>query len=503
MIRVIIVEDEPPIMRVIAKFIEAFSQTFKIVGTAINGKKALELLETEEVDVVFTDIKMPIMDGLELAQRIRETRPDLMIIIISGFQDFEYARKALRFQVYDYLLKPLTPDAVNNLLGKIEQEIMIRDKQRQRQKIMTLINEKHACPEERSDEAGYGVFLICVGAFPLIPNDSMLPAKSIWEQVNLEKEVSAILHSEESCMCFNGKTTAEMVVVFQVQDKKRIQEVVKDFTYAFQKNSYLPLTLVSTENITELNQIGKVLEQLREKLYTHIKLFTSQVLWLHTKEELDNSLLDLRLIADTLGSSAKLGEEQLKNAFETILEQFLEAKMTQMQATTFFYDTISNIFYREEQLKKESLSLKIDIDTAVSNAVDIKSLAKDIAFILLGESEDEKRLGERKNISDIAQKIEEYLQLNYQKSITTNMLSKKFGFVPSYISKLFRAYKGMSPSEYLTYYRIEKSKQIMLNEPEILCKEVALRVGFNDQYHFSKTFKKQTGIWPTEYVIKK
>ncbi|WP_070001019.1 response regulator transcription factor [Cellulosilyticum sp. I15G10I2] len=503
MIRVMIVEDEPPIMRVITKFIEAFSDEFQVVGTAINGKKAIELLETEEIDVVFTDIKMPVMDGLELTERIRVQKPETIVVIISGFQDFEYARKALQFQVYDYLLKPIAPDAINTVLSKIEKEVFIRDKQKQRQKIMSLINEKHVEEKDIIEQTGYAVFLICVGAFPLIPNDSMLPAKSVWDQMDMEKRLASILLEEENSMFFNGKTAAEMVVVFEVKDKKRIVEAADQLACAFKTDSYLPMTLAATQNIVKLNDIGQVLEALRARLYISIKLFTSQTIWLNVKEEQEHVNLDTQLIAETIRSAAQLGGEQLRNCILTTLVKFSEVNLTQLQIVAFFYDTISSLYFKQDQAGKDTSSLKMDLDTAISNTVDNKSLAKDIAFIILGTNEQDTAFNDKNNIPDIAQKIEEYLQLNYKQSITTNMLSKKFGFVPSYISKLFRAYKGMSPSEYLTYYRIEKSKQIMLNQPDILCKEVATMVGFSDQYHFSKTFKKQAGMWPTEYVIKK
>ncbi len=509
MIRVMIVEDEPPIMRVIVKFVESFNEEFKVIGTAINGKKALELLETNEVDVIFTDIKMPVMDGLELTEKVREKNPNIIVVIISGFQDFEYARKALQFQAYDYLLKPIAPDAIHAVLSKIHKEVSVRAKQKQRKKIMSLINEnsveqQHKEEQEHKiEQAGYAVFLICVGAFPLIPNDSMLPAKGVWDQIDMEKRLGTILLEEEDSMYFNGKTAAEMVVVFKVQDKKRITEVADWLVDVFKAESYLPVTIVSTYNIITINDIGNILEALRARLYVTVKLFTSQMIWLDTKEEQDSSYLDTRLVLETIQAATKLGNEQLRSSIEATLAKFREVHFTQLQVAAFFYEAISSLYFKQDKSGKYTSSIKLDLDTAISNAADDKSLAKDISFIIQGEKGAEIVQGDKNNISDMAQKIEAYLQLNYQQSITTNMLSKKFEFVPSYISKLFRTYKGMSPSEYLTYYRIEKSKQIMLTQPDVLCKEVAAMVGFSDQYHFSKTFKKQTGVWPTEYLIKK
>lgn len=511
MIRVMIVEDEPPIMRVISKFVESFSDEFKVTATAMNGKKALEILETEEVDVVFTDIKMPVMGGLKLTEHIRERWPEMIIIIISGFQDFEYARTALKFQVYDYLLKPIAEDNIHTVLKKVEGVLSVKDKEKQRQKIINLINENHnENPAEKTDnhqEPGYAVILICVGPYPLIPNDSMIPAKSIWEEVNIEEKLTEILLSEENMMCFNGKSAAEMAVVFEAEDEKRIVQAVGELAEMLQSSSSLPVTLVTTHQITKLSNVGEVLKALREKLYIRIKLFASQVVWLDDKEEKENNtlgaVLDTKLIAETIYSASRGESSQLSSYVHTALIKLTEAGFTQLQIVSFFNTVLSTIYLQSQSVNKDTSMLKMDLDIALSNAADAESLAKEISFMILEASGAKGQSVDKNNITDIAQTIEEYLQNNYKESITTNMLSKKFGFVPSYISKLFRAYKGMSPSEYLTYYRIEKSKQMMLSNPDLLWKEVARMVGFNDQYHFSKTFKKQTGIWPTEYVVKK
>ena len=87
----------------------------------------------------------------------------------------------------------------------------------------------------------------------------------------------------------------------------------------------------------------------------------------------------------------------------------------------------------------------------------------------------------------------------YYKNITSDVLSKEFGFVPSYISRLFKRQKGVSPNEYVTKYRIEKAKKLIEENKDLRIKDIADAVGFKEAYYFSKTFKRETGMWPTEY----
>jgi YesN/AraC family two-component response regulator len=129
--------------------------------------------------------------------------------------------------------------------------------------------------------------------------------------------------------------------------------------------------------------------------------------------------------------------------------------------------------------------------------MDYRSLAEDVVSVLSTLKNQKKVQNEKQ--PKLIENIENYLIKNYSSSITSTVLSKEFGFVPSYISRLFRQYKGVSPSEYLTHYRIEKAKQIMRENPELLVKEIADQVGFKEAYYFSKTFKKETGIWPSDY----
>jgi AraC-like DNA-binding protein len=101
--------------------------------------------------------------------------------------------------------------------------------------------------------------------------------------------------------------------------------------------------------------------------------------------------------------------------------------------------------------------------------------------------------------NDILRQIDEYINKNYAAHLNTQTLSRRFGFVPSYISKLFRQYKGMSPSEYLTHIRIEKARELIRSGIDVNVGDIASAVGFSDPSYFSRLFRKMTGLLPTEY----
>lgn len=125
---VIIAEDEHRIRENLVKKIPAIHPRFKIAGAARNGREAIGLAEGEIIHLLITDIKMPVMDGLELIEELYYTRPEIPVIILSGYDDFRYAKKAIHFGVKDYILKPVSQKELSSTLGRLE---ILLDKNRQ------------------------------------------------------------------------------------------------------------------------------------------------------------------------------------------------------------------------------------------------------------------------------------------------------------------------------------------------------------------------------------
>ncbi|MBP3902424.1 MAG: response regulator [Blautia sp.] len=117
--RVMIVDDEPMAVKAIERIIERNCPAFTVVGTAGNGREALEMLPETKPDLVLTDIAMPLMSGLELAKAARETEPEVSFVVISGYQDFQYMRDAIQTGVLDYLAKPIVPSVIVSMMERV------------------------------------------------------------------------------------------------------------------------------------------------------------------------------------------------------------------------------------------------------------------------------------------------------------------------------------------------------------------------------------------------
>ena len=118
--KVILVDDEEEVIDVMEAKIRWNELGFEVVGSATNGVKALELVEKLQPDVVLTDIKMPYMDGLELARRVRADYPNIYIMLCTGFDEFEYAKEAVHLEVEEYILKPVNSVELINIFTKLK-----------------------------------------------------------------------------------------------------------------------------------------------------------------------------------------------------------------------------------------------------------------------------------------------------------------------------------------------------------------------------------------------
>lgn len=138
MYNLIIVDDEDIIRNGLANTIDWNSMGFHVVGTAWNGKKALDMLDTLNPDVILADIRMPGLSGIDLAKKIGEDYPDIYVVILTGFNQFEYAQRAIDYNVFSYLLKPYNSENLQEVFGKLKKTI---DKKKEVESISDIANQ--------------------------------------------------------------------------------------------------------------------------------------------------------------------------------------------------------------------------------------------------------------------------------------------------------------------------------------------------------------------------
>ncbi len=482
MFKVMIVEDEPPIMRSVRSALERADSDFHVEKCCINGVEAKAALENEDFDIVITDIKMPIMTGIELAGWIHENKPNTMVILLSGYQDFEYARRALEYKVFDYIPKPLSRDNIKELTVRIKAEFS-----------------KNTSRTIADGEKYTVVMLACAGTYLLHGADVLTPGERFWADDMINSLMNRILQNGEEYVFFNTNVQSERIIIISTDTMERQEVIVREFAESFGESS-LPLTIVYRAGV-KFKDAGQSIPLLREQLIKRLILGKSQLIpYSNTPETYDNIAIPYsKADIDAVTAAIRSGNtEAVKTNLKKLLLLMRDNSRTQEEVVgllNVILDTYTLNY--PNKLKRPNSTVKREIVTAVAGFTSYEALLTDTASIFMTLKTDDKNTG---RYAQLADEIEEYINKNYNKAITSETLSREFGFVPSYISRIFKRERGISPSEYVTRCRIQAAKDILIANPDIKIKEVANMTGFKEAYYFSKTFKRETGMWPTEFA---
>ena len=493
MIKVLIAEDEPPIARAIARMVSELSPAIKVASCVTNGLDALEYMRRDPVDVVFTDIRMPVMDGLELLQTLRADWPDCLTVILSGHQDFEYSQTALRLGAFDYLLKPISREKMREMLDRLE-DVHARNLLLDAVVSWRAGGKNPGTDISFSKDISYALILAIAGHWPTIADDALSPGAVFWQANDPELLIRDLPGPESDVMTIVGRAAAERIFLLGNSSREKVLALADGLFDRLTQLSALPKTLCVMPGPLDYPNIASAIRVARKYVYSQIGLCSSALL--REPEQRGGSgcaagEAAFSLQPDTLAEALCVrNEKQIDAAVKYSVDAAVRSRMTQM-AFEHFLDTVIH----DRRLSFETKPLKEELSEAILGAASSTGLKADLAQIfcqyVLGEGKAE--------LKGRIDQIERYLSSHYAEEISSDTLSARFGFVPSYLSKVFRRQTGMSPTEYLTKLRVDKAKELLGTRPGLLIRDAALLVGYKDPYYFSKLFKKSTGLWPTQY----
>jgi len=509
MIRVMIVEDEPPSMRRIARMIEQSGMGFEVVSTAGDGEQALERLESTPCDVVFTDIRMPVMDGLQLMDAIRERLPACLIVVISGYQEYAYFSRALRAKAADYLLKPLSKQDMDSLLHRLRGLHEQRQKELLSRRLAAEINrsELPSQPDQASaaPPQKLTICLCCAGAMPYSEDAEMYPGAAAWRHASPEQALREAMPGDGGgfVWMFMGNTPVERILIFDMPARlaDAPDALVRELCDRMMQRTEIPISCAYTPAGVPLHRAGSAIKALRALMAQSVQIGKSVCVPL--REDGQGAPA-----APLPQDSALAGE--LAQAFESggLSPQlaFWQALMAQVDRESWTQRRMQHLLMEAlAKLEARHADASADIEQARRHILEVIGTALSLQDLSAGLE----NLGEpvagafgKPSVAQrgVAEAVERYLRAHFAEHISIQMLGTVFGYVPSYVSLLFRKAYGVSPAEYLTRIRLDEAKRLMQRNPDMLIREIAESVGFKSQHHFSRVFKKNEGVWPTKYV---
>lgn len=497
-VKILVAEDEVLLLNSLVKKIASLGQDFEVMDTALNGKIAYEKVKQLQPDVIITDIKMPIMDGITLVKKLADEDINVKIIILSGFSDFTYAQKAIQYGVSNYIVKPIDIEELRDSLTSIRKQLMEEKHQYINNLMEENIRGRIALSGDTSNlllDETFFLFTITIGNFT---NNSFSKVaadriNNIWNLIRLD-DLMSNLFSDYWIMEERANNSKVVIIPNELADiHKKIRllfdriSIVTDIPITFCyindiRYKELKATVGKVKKYVEINhKIGKGgLFQYRSYIANHKK----------KDHSFDEALLETLVDSNNMES---LKIELYKIIYcigsKYVKQIYYKSKITEL--VSFLQTTVMSISSIEIYELTNTMNDIIAYDYTIENINEKIYNSIINAFSIINDQYENGPL----SISSVVH----YIESNYNRDITIDELSEVFYCNVNQLMSQFKEHVKYSPIQYLIHYRIKKAKELIMNHDELSFKEVCFIVGYKDPQYFSRVFKKVTGRTPSQY----
>ncbi len=508
--RIMLVDDEPFFIEILKKILYSLQDelgiTLEHVFECYSGKKALEHIPELQPDIVFTDIKMQAMDGIELAQTISQRWPKLPVVIISGYSSFDYARDALRANVMDYLVKPIEAATVSNILERVKAQMGSLAYEQSRAAIQAIIeHEAFSATEQASASTAVLSYpqyclLLIQKIDSALDKDLLMPNSDAEDQLWVQQ---LKLDFKEDAWLFQTHNRKEVIVVLGLVHfhPDKIKELVLDAQEHYAYSGIQATVAVSDVIAAPLGNLSVELKKLHELLYRNIVIGSGTAVYSFGKQNLAQQK-GLEPASVQLSNSE---EKQITFAAEKkdweLLRKIIQGwfeKWQQSQCPSLYVElNLKRILYK---LNLINIAVDFKVNASLEKAVgEIIYTSSSYAEAGAAYWELLKLALDIESSEQLFHRIEQYLLSNLSSPLSLTQLMAIFGVSSTYLCNIFRSFSGKSFVEYLTQLRIETAQKLMEDYPDMPLKDVAELVSYTDRHYFTKVFKAITGKTPTEY----
>jgi two-component system, response regulator YesN len=536
--KVLLVDDEADVREGLVQEIQWGACGFTIEGTAENGREAMELAERLEPDVVITDISMPFQDGLQLASWLREFQPLCKIVILTGYDEFDYARQAITLSVDEYLLKPFSAESFTELLGKIkdkiDMEVAEREDVRQLKEhyrtslpllresfLASLLTRKlpRSIIEEKTRNyelsVNGGCYLAAVMAlYPASIDKEHTPSTSLRHSGDLDLMLHAMLNIAKELLdpvfFVSAFTYQDSIVLLITNDESedeawfsQLQVTLDRLLKSILHYLKLPVTIGVGSMVRNLSDLKLSYQDALLALDYRLILGAEKVIFIDDVERPrpEGVRLD-ELKEQALIRSLKLGtEEELTEAISHIFDELMGASCTIQDVQVYLLEVVTTILRsaQESGIEIEALfgagsQLHAEI-FKFSGLQEAKAWLQEISLTIRKHIASSRQHAYK----DIVEKALQYTREHYANSeLSLQKLCMQLHISTGYFSAVFKREVKMTYVQYVMQLRMETAKEL-LRSSDLKAFEIAERVGFADPNYFSFCFKKQVGISPKEY----
>jgi len=520
MLKMIIIEDEKLEREGLVDFFDWNSMEVQIVGTACDGIEGIELAQKTKPDIIITDIKMPGMNGLDMSNKIKEILPQVKIIILTGYGDFNYAKQAISISVSAYILKPIEEEelisTVKNIVldyKKSRNTELILSKEYNSEKLkffMDLLQGKLKIEEFNKNNLNFGINY----------NEDAEFAIAVIGNIKEDDELFQILISElkniiNENICFLvpivEKNTIFMCLCIPKKQNIRLEDICGDI-----------VNLIQLKKLSVLIGIGTIEEHIidiKKSAKNAVKALEYGLFWYDSGIFYYKDILyNINQIGDFITRGNKLSkqlvhavgcsedvivQEVLKEIFELVNEnKNVDNKYICNYLYSIIYET-SLMLYNLDKNNQKGITSQSEITNKNDFGVPLlklKSLKLISEYTYNFFENILKIINEKRNNKDenIIKTVIRLIEEGYMRGISLKIIAAQVYLSPNYLGHIFKKYIGKSFNDYLCGFRMEKAKELLKDSNKKIS-SVSKEIGISNTSYFCMVFKNIYGMAPKEY----
>ena len=499
----ILADDEPAITEGLASLSVWDELGINVIDTASSGDKALEKILTLKPDFAIMDIMMPGMTGLEVLEKIEKASISTDIIILSGYERFDYARKALKFQAKAYLLKPVDTEELRETLSQLRERRIGNPGGANTRISRTMLND---LADGKLIDTGSVVTILTASAEGLadVPSYAVIFSFSAPVKEGTLSILDEAVSSEKHIFWNKDQKTIRGIFTFSGNAPFAVAEsAVKAL-----ENHGFPLPIVAIGNVTEnLSEIASSFSRasmaLSYRLYDENgRIFSSDMISL-TPPEYKPADEDAEILVRNILENDEHGIEKNCGAF---IDKLLGSALP---PPNYVY-SVTSWLIRETGKRLEPLIKDTDmipsapditrfstIHSLKDGLIEMFSRIARYIYAVYG-SRAEKRLSGNDSDDQIIQKINEYIDSHSEEQIRLEDIAYMVNLSPSYAAIYFRKKTGITVRDYILQKKMETARKKLL-EKDVSVTDIAYALGYHDYRSFSRAFKNITGMTPSEF----
>lgn len=534
-IKVFLVEDEMVIRRGIKNSIDWEKEGYIFCGEASDGELAYHMIIKEKPDILITDIRMPFMDGLELCKLVKKELPNIKILILSGYDEFDYAKEAIRLGVTEYLLKPISSgkllEALNGVSESIRREKEDKDLVR---KYMEEMRENTEHEKQKFFEQMIAGNLSMADALETGKKYEMNLSAGMYNlllfrfTLGEENRKSGELLGEAEYAIEKLTERLEYVFEFQrgvegwafllmadneEQMSERVKELSKDLEEIMKNYSTIAYFGGIGQPVARLRELEESFREAERALAARFTMELNRIISVEDIRMAQNvdTLDDIEITSfGEIEKTRTMLEKFLNNGAEDEIDEFVDVYINELPEENLksvlmrqyiimdAYIVMMSFCEKIEGIEGEMQAQSEELKNSMKTIQTLEEIKNYIRMLL------KKIIGVRDTISgrrysNIIEIAKDQIRKTYMSDeISLNTIAAEVGMSPSYFSSIFSKEMGKTFVEYLTEIRMDRAKELLMCS-SMKTSEIGYEVGYKDPHYFSYIFKKTQNCTPKEF----